>query len=112
MDDITATDCLVSTFQLGGLRAPRDVVSNYADLPLLGRRPCQLVTAAPLAPEMADSLEPCVCGHPSHPGRECNGGCGCTTFEPDEGRGWVRVNYIFKATSIHPQGPYPFGKAS
>lgn len=109
MDDITATDCLLRTFELGGSRA---VVGNYADRPLLGQRPYQLVTAAPPAPEMADSLEPCVCGHPSHPGRECNGDCGCTTFEPDKGRGWVRVNYIFKATSIHPQGPYPFGKAS
>ena len=54
----------------------------------------------------------CVCGHPPHPGTECDGDCGCTTFESDEGMGWVPVYYIFNATSIHPQGPYPFGKAS
>jgi hypothetical protein len=66
----------------------------------------------PLTPATAEHLESCVCGHAPHAGSECDGGCGCTTFEPDEGRGWVRVNYIFKATSIHPQGPYPFGKAS
>jgi hypothetical protein len=70
------------------------------------------LATAPLATEMAEPLESCVCGHQPHPGSECDGGCGCTAFEPDEGTGWVRVNYIFKATSIHPQGPYPFGKAS
>jgi hypothetical protein len=90
MDYIGATDGLLRTFQVGGSQTPR---------------------RAPSGQQMVDSLEACVCGHPPHSGRECNGGCGCTTFEPDEGRGWVRVNYIFKATSIHPQGPYPFEKA-
>lgn len=63
-----------------------------------------LTTIAPLTAEMEEHLESCVCGHSRHPGSECDGGCGCTTFEPDEGMGWVRAHYIFKATSIHPQG--------
>ena len=76
------------------------------------RFPELLTTTAQLPAEMEEHLESCVCGHPPHAGSECDGGCGCTTFEPDEGMGWVRAYYIFKATSIHPQGPYPFGKAS
>jgi hypothetical protein len=78
------------------------VPNRFAQLP---------TTIAQLPAKVEEHLASCVCGHPPHP-RECDGGCGCMTFEPDEGMGWVTAYYIFKATSIHPQGPYPFGKAS
>jgi hypothetical protein len=89
--------------------ARRETVWN---VPVRDGLPELLATTAPFAADTVEHLESCVCGHPPHAGSECDGGCGCTTYEPDKGRGWVRVNYIFKATSIHPQGPYPFGKAS
>lgn len=130
MDDTTATDWLLPQrplrlvsqvlLQVGRFmslpldtpRTPRTVVRDHADRPTVGQRPSEDVTASPLAAELTDSLESCVCGHLPHSGVECDGGCGCTTFEPDAGRGWVEVRHILKASAIQPQGPYPFGKAS
>jgi hypothetical protein len=110
MDDVTATGGLARALPPSGLRTLQTVARHFVRPPWDIVR--ELVTTAPAAAQTAESLEPCVCGHPPHPASECDGGCGCATFEPDNGRGWVRVNYIFNATSIQPQGPYPFGKAS
>jgi hypothetical protein len=36
----------------------------------------------------------CVCGHAAHSDSNCDGGCGCTIYQPDVGPGWVPVYYI------------------
>jgi hypothetical protein len=41
-----------------------------------------------------DDSPTCVCGHASHSARNCDGGCGCTIYQPDVGPGWVPVYYI------------------
>ena len=41
-----------------------------------------------------DDSPTCVCGHASHSDSNCDGGCGCTIYQPDVGPGWVPVYYI------------------
>jgi hypothetical protein len=41
-----------------------------------------------------DDSPTCVCGHASHSDNNCDGGCGCTIYQPDVGPGWVPVYYI------------------
>jgi hypothetical protein len=58
------------------------------------RRARFLQTGNIMAEVGLDDSPTCVCGHASHSDSNCDGGCGCTIYQPDVGPGWVPVYYI------------------